>query len=529
MTSALGRLVNAARSYVNERPDVMVLQTPSPDRIGTYNMLRAYYHNNGLYQEIRQLAADQGVWHENIMALRNPANRVVEFYASHIWAGDIEQALEIKTDNDSILEPIHQVWAWSNFGVRKTILIRKNGTYGDMFMQVHENENGHVVFHLVDPRYVTDFDTDNSGNITYIRMDIPILVREGDSRSRKLWTEIWSKELSTFRTWVTDSIFLIPNELGIPREEISLEEMGIDFVPYVQFKFRDMDDEDGTAVGAFTDQIDKIDEVNRAATRLHEMLFRHDGVTWALEANMVDAAGRPMPAPRATRDTGVDGPNDSIYIGSDRFYRIPGNATLKAIVPDLNYAAALSIVEAAMNELENDLPELMWYHLTEFREVSGAAVQALMSPAIKRAEEVRGNMNHSLIRANMMALTIGMAAGMFPDLGTFDGGDLEHTFKPKDIIPLTRREIADTELANATAADSQIKVGVSRQTALGRIGFDYEAELDLREDEAEKEVKIAQLAMPPQPQVPPGSDPNNPNGPLNEDPNSPSNNPAARA
>lgn len=530
MTSAFGRLLNSARAFISQPADISVLTPPYPDRVGGYNMLRAYYDNNNLYDDLRRGLYEAGVWEENMMSLRNPASRVVEFYASHIWSGEVEEALEVVTDNDSIVEPIHQVWKWSNFGVRKVLIPRKTGIYGDMFMQVHETDAGHVCFHQVDPRYVTDFDTDYNGYITYIRMDMPILVRDGDSRTRKLWTEIWSEELGTYRQWMTDNLFFIPEEMGTPDQEISLEEMGIDFVPYVQFKFRDMDDEDGTAIGAFTGQIDKIDEVNRAATRLHEMLFRHDGVTWALEANATDPAGRPLPAPRMTRDAGVEGPNDSYFMGTDRLYRIPGNAKLRAIVPDLNYHAALEVVQDQMLELEHDLPELMYYRLTDFREVSGRAVQALLSPAIKRAEEVRGNLNHSIARANMMALTIGMASGIFPDMGNFDNGDLDHTFKQVDIIPLTRHEIAETDLVEAQVADSRIKVGVSRTTALKDMGYDYEAESKVKFEEDKTLFEHQQEIMPPvdpnappSPNQPPGAPPQNPNTP----PRNPSPTPAA--
>jgi len=497
MQGTIQRLSRAIGFFQPPAP-MPVIEPLFSSRTGLYQLLMAYYLNNDLYDELQRTLRDDAVWHEAIHAIRNPAFRVVEFYASHIWPGKLEDALPIviPDKNQAMADAIQSVWRWSNFEVRKMPLVRKAAIYGSMFMKVYEHDD-QVCFQLIDPTYVTDFDEDERGFVTYLRIDIPIIERDGDDKIRKLHTEIWSKDLGSYRVWEAENATFPMYELGTPTEEYSLESMGIDFVPFVNFRFRDLDEYRNTGVGAFTLQIDKIDEANRSATRLHEMLFRHDGVVWALEANATDPAGRPLPAPRITRDAAVNGADDSFFMGRDRLYRLPGNSKLRDIVPNLQYDSALKIVQDQMAELEHDMPELMYYRLTDFREVSGRAVQALLSPAIKRAEEVRGNMNNALVRANMMALTIGTAAGLFPNFGSFDDGDLMHSFEARDIIPLTKHEIAETDNMEATAAKAQIDIGVSHETALENIGFVWEDEVKLREEEDRAAAKLQQELAPP--------------------------------
>jgi hypothetical protein len=104
-------------------------------------------------------------------------------------------------------------------------------------------------------------------------------------------------------------------------------------------------------------------------------------------------------------------------------------STISSLIPDVDYSDALAILNAQMEELEKDLPELRWYALspTEQSAMSGAALRTLLGAAVDRANEARNNFLASLSRAFEMALTIGIYNGMFPSsLGTFDSGDFEH-------------------------------------------------------------------------------------------------------
>jgi hypothetical protein len=90
-----------------------------------------------------------------------------------------------------------------------------------------------------------------------------------------------------------------------------------------------------------------------------------------------------------------------------------GNTTLKQLVPNINYEAALHVLQDHMIELEGDLPELVLYRMSDGRDLSGRAVRLMLQPAIKRVEEARGNAESALMRADQMALTMGQNAGLW--------------------------------------------------------------------------------------------------------------------
>jgi hypothetical protein len=116
-----------------------------------------------------------------------------------------------------------------------------------------------------------------------------------------------------------------------------------------------------------------------------------------------------------------------------------GMASMESLIPNINYAAALDILNAMLNELEADLPELAFYRLRDsesFRVAQGRAVRLLLSDAVSRILEARGNAEAGLVRANQMALTIGADVGLFGDIGTYENGDYDHHFTDRPVIPL---------------------------------------------------------------------------------------------
>lgn len=424
-----------------------------------YRLLRAYYENNGLFDVLTTILRDAGTPSEQLKGLRNPAFRVVEFHAAHLWPGTLPEALPIVAENAKLEPAITQVWEWSNWGAKKQVAARWLAIYGDLFIKVVQREDkSRVYFQLLDPAHVADFDTDERGFLTYCRIDVPVTEREGDSgRFKRLTnTEVWEKD--RLRVWRHERGDAPIGQLGTPVRDDPLSTMGIDFVPIAHAKFRDIGDARG--VGAFTLQLDKIDEANRQATRLYSLLFRHNSVTWALRANGMDASGRPLPAPRLSTDSGPVASDGTLRLGDDTLLRLPGNSDITSLVPLLPYDAALAILQDYLRELEQDLPELAYARVREMGDVSGRAVRLLLSDALSRVLEARGNAESALIRANQMALTLGAHAGLFGELGTFEAGDFVHSFEPRDVLPADELERSTTEQAFAQAAATWVTAGL---------------------------------------------------------------------
>lgn len=468
---------------------------PAPWR-DHYKMLRAYYLQNGLYEVVAKLLQEAGVSQERAREVRNPAFRVVEFYAAKLWPGDLPDALPIEPDekaNPEIVAAIEQVWDWSNWGAEKQTAARWFATYGDMFIKVATKTDdtgrvNRVFMQNIEPIFVSDMDTDERGYITYVRIDIPRTRRVSDKTKPYIHTEVWTKQV--YRLWEHDKpVDTEIEKLGTPTRTVALAAMGIDFVPIVWMPFRAIGDERGT--GAFTLQVGKIDEANRQATRLHQMLFRYNRALWALQSNMVDSAGRPMPAPRVGSET--DGVEGTLEVSDNTIIRLPGMSDLKSLVAPIDYSAALEVLSAQLDELKADLPELAYYAIREMGDPSGVAIRLLLSDAIDRLIEARGNAETALIRAHQMALTLGAFAGLpaFQGLGTYTDGSFKHTFAERDPFPLSKREKAET-------AELLTKAGFPPIAAARMAGFSEEEIEKLEEEikaEAERTATMASAAL----------------------------------
>ncbi|HEY3310566.1 MAG TPA: hypothetical protein VGK00_02895 [Anaerolineales bacterium] len=416
-----------------------------------YRMLEAYYLNNGLYDSTQQMLYENGIWTPGMKALRNPAKRTVEFHVTHIWPGSLDKALQVVTLNDRIRAPIKQVWKWSNWGVKKQLAARWFALFGDWFCKVATSTDAsgkvnRVFLQNIKPELVTDFEEDERGNVISIRLDIPYQPpKDGFTLpSARTYTEIWTREEYRLYIHVREPGAPV-STLGDPVRVTALSEFGIDFVPFVHSSFMDLGDKRGT--GVFTLALDKIDEANRMTTRLHQMIFRYNKPTVAILANGTDAAGRPLPPPKVAGSV-----NDLANEKDEDVKSFPGTSKMEYLVPPLNYAAHLDIINAQMRELEEDLPELSYYRQKELgSSISGKAVRLLLSQAVDRTLEARGNLELGLVRADKMALTMGVNAGIFKRIGIYERGDFEHEFAEREVIPFTVQESADTLATEVTA------------------------------------------------------------------------------
>jgi hypothetical protein len=354
-----------------------------------------------------------------------------------------------------------------------------------MFIKVSTRENligdpVRVFLQNLEPQFVTEFDADERGYLTYVRIDIPRTRREGDKVKAYMHTEAWNKE--EYRLWEHDKAAETElAQLGTPKEQRPLSDFGIDFVPVVWQAFRNIGDTRGLA--AITPAIDKIDEANRQATRLHQMLFRYNRALWALAANASDAQGRPLPPPRL----GDSNADNTIEMDDDTIVRLPGMSTLASLVPALNYEAALSVIDAQMDEIERDLPELAYSNMRK-KEMSGVAIEMVLGDTIDRLLEARGNAETALVRADQMALTIGIASGIFdPALGTYEAGAFDHIFADRPVLTTSEGE-------RSAQVKVWVEAGLPLRAALKRVGFSDDEVADVDNDAAAEQVQQATFA-----------------------------------
>jgi hypothetical protein len=411
-------------------------EQPAPWR-DQYTYLRAYYWNNGLYEVLRKTLTDLRIPTRDIKGLRNPVFRVVEFYATKLWPGSLPAALPVITTNKALVPAIEQLWTWSNWGTEKQTMARWFPMLGDAFIKcnVTQKQDGASMVWMqnIDPEVVTD------------------------TEEEKL-------------------VGLI--ETG------SLADLGIDFVPFVWQPFKSVGDERGAC--AFVNALDKIDEANLQATRLSEMIFRHNRAIWALLANQVDPTGRPMPAPKLPGVSNDQG-QETLELTDDSILRIPGNGSLHALVAPINYADALSVLNAQMDELREDMPELGYYAMRAAGIDSGRAARILLDDCHERAVEARSMAEAALVRAHQMCFTLGMNTGAFTGLGTFDAGAFDHSFRERPILPVDEFEEAQT-------VQTYVGATVPLVSALRRVHWTDDEIAEMQKDQAKQHQQEADLA-----------------------------------
>jgi len=428
-----------------------------------YDALYALYKND-----------DSIIPEDTTRRLRTVVNRSVEFYASKMLPGkEIKVTTttdEGEAENVELQDAIEQIIKDSNLANNKLAMLRNFALYGDSFIRVRGDKEKSYL-EDISPFYVTDFGEDSRNFLTYIRIDIPTL---DDNDNPILYTEYWDMDAQTLEIWEGQNSRTTPiRELGQAKEITTFPEMGIDFISIVHTKFHDNGDPRG--LSCVYHALDKIYEANRVATRLHDLLFAFGEPVFVASANSTDAQGRPIPAPRISADS-TSAPVSSSALDSisgvvkqifSRLISLPGLSTIHSLIPDIDYSDALLILNAQMEELEKDLPELRWYALspTDQAAASGTALRTLLGAAIDRANEARNNLLSSLSRAFEMALTIGIFNGVFPStLGTFDSGDFDHELQ----VDSAWGESVDEKAATMAALTN---AGIPAKAAMALAGF----------------------------------------------------------
>jgi hypothetical protein len=138
----------------------------------------------------------------------------------------------------------------------------------------------------------------------------------------------------------------------------------------------------------------------------------------------------------------------------------PGLTSMESLIPNIDYGAHAAYIADLYDALKIDLPEIRYYEAMQTSSESGRALQIKLGPIADRVLEVRGLLESALIRADQMALHIGIKAGLFSeDIGTYAAGSFEHQFKPRSVF-------VETESDKAERVEIYTRSGVPITTAL---------------------------------------------------------------
>jgi hypothetical protein len=501
IVTALARFVgtSANGTALDYRADVLRRTDPvalPPSAL--YWLLRQMYLTNGAYDALARsrVSLGTGASPAAIKPIRNVVPAVVDFFASKLWP----DPLTLVSDNARLAPAAEQVWMWSNWGQRSRTYARYLALFGECYSRaVADRDRGRAYLEVISPEVVTDFAVDERGYLTMLRLDVPTWEDEDGAPRRRTHVELWEKggawqgddgepvdARGRVREWRLDgdATGRAVRDLGAPAEDGPLTQYGIDFLPFTRCVFSDVGEPRG--VGAVQLALEAIFEADLSATNLHAMLYQDAEGAWVLRSEGFDQHGRPLAPPVVGNaasangtGTGVDG---TISVGKRTFWRLPGNQRLESVVPPIDYAAALAILQDHDAHLERLMPALTYSKISELSggDLSGRAIRYKLMGAIDQLAAVRRQALAALSQATTQALTLGQVQGVFgTDIGTFDGGDWDHTFEDRDILTLSGLEEAEERRTQAQAAQALAAAGwplLSVARALG-MGEEETAEL----------------------------------------------------
>lgn len=393
-----------------------------------YELYAAYY-DNSVYQQIKYKLR----WYRTneqlyrfTRGLRNPVTRCVDLYPALIAGGEIDYerlstgAVQVLGADDKLIGAIIQGLKWSNWGTEKSTYIRQAALLGDtVLMVVDDPVKRKAWLEPVDPRKVAYFETDSMGNVTYIEFEYEREERIGVNQMRRYTYRlvITDKKFYTFKNGEPFAFY--EDSFG---QKVSEWDNVYGFVPVVFAPLKRIGDH-RRGVNCFHHSLGKIDEVNDAASALHDYMRRSYNPPWLLAGAK---RKEDIDARRPARD-------------QETFLYAPEGTVAQSLVHITDVGSGLSNLEQDMQELRDDMPELALADLRQGVNVTQPGVEAGWSDAEARITEAAGNLNDGFIRAMQMLITIAAMGNYDPafsgyNINSFDRGDLSFYVKAPKII-----------------------------------------------------------------------------------------------
>ena len=146
--------------------------------------------------------------------------------------------------------------------------------------------------------------------------------------------------------------------------------------------------------------------------------------------------------------------------GAAAMMRLPGQATAAWSGAPVDFGAMQQEISALQEHVEGSLPEYFVAARLQAVQVAADTLQMLLAQAGQRVLEMRWTLEAALVRAQMMALTLGQVAGLAGfsanEIGTYDKGDFGHTFAERPVFEKSAAARA-AEAAALVAAGATIE------------------------------------------------------------------------
>lgn len=393
-----------------------------------------HYYWNTVYSTLAHYSASHkselGLYH-HIRPIYNPVFRLVEGYVANVWGGNLdfenltEGAIPLIGVDGPLGGAIRQLWRWSNWGQVKNKAVRIGANKGDVPIKVVADvDRGKVRLEVINPITIQAATFDAVGNVKAVVIGYDRI--EGGRR----YTYQEKIDGDSFSTYRDGELYAYP-ENTINGSPVAEWGNPYGFVPLVIVRHRDVTKDFGGS--AYANVLPKVDELNDQASKTNDFIRVALNPVWY-------AAGvnGPDDLELQESDTGPDPASpEKRGLGATVLYG-PEGSMMQPLVAQADIAGALGAIDRGLAELEKDLPELALPTIRAQGNMTAPGVRAGWSDAIARYTEARGQYDEGLIRAHMMAISVG-AFHEFENfepfsLESYAAGALEHYVKERPVI-----------------------------------------------------------------------------------------------
>jgi hypothetical protein len=448
------RALSAAYRAFREAYVVSDLQYP--DDFNSFDARRLRYaiywafYENTAYRTINKwttkLKNDYALyrWIRNIY---NPSYRLGEFYKAHLFGGRLDVdagptgAIPIKTDNEAVPLALSEVWKWSNWYSRKDIYTLWGTVLGDVVLEVVDDvDKGRVYLDVLHPGLFENIELDNYGNVRGYTLTYP--------RDTVTYTEVVYRDGQdvVYETYRNNELYAwngIDSTWSIP----------YGFVPMVVVKHNDVGADWGWS--ELHPDTSKIREADDLASMVTDHIRRATRPQWLMKG---------MSEPSSTEYSQPDVEDDRPEPERETTAMIWASSEVADAIPmvfNLDLSSSLEHITSVLKELERDYPELR-QDIYTLGGNSGRALRVARQSVTSRVEQRRANYDAGMVKANMMALSIGGYRGYFPfTLDSYEEGTINHSVAQRPVF--TEDPLDSIEVANKLweAASKAVQAGAT--------------------------------------------------------------------
>jgi hypothetical protein len=444
-------------------PESQVRDMTREERLDMYAQAWAYYrakmfsrrHGDDWTQYLAQREL-----YKHTRLIYNPVPMIVDFYVDNLWrpaANDQFESLVTpltpKTD-EKIIEAVAQIDQWSNFLSDMQKIKRYAAATGNILIEGVDDLVREKVFHrALWPGYL---------------LEPPELNETGDVQGYKLEYEVFDPQLKgnyRYKKIVTKESFSYfrDDKPFVPDgKNAAVEANPYGFVFAIWIRHTD----DGADVGVpACSHLDKVDEANSLGSHLHDNIHKE------IESpGIISTKDEVLPIIGASQN-----PTTKRLMPQDPrlnwiLFKTGEGATYFDIGSKLKLAEAHPYLKDILASFTDDYPELQAAAIIkENSQLSGAALERLLTPAQNRLDGVQPNYNQQLIKLRQMQLAVaGMRANgggwtqrteqrdKFKPFGlsSFERGELDFNLTKSVLVQNSEAEIEDVLTKKAARAVS---------------------------------------------------------------------------